>query len=67
MGIINDSTDRLRKNVEAMNRGEATHPVHAHMHVGKPPAVGKPPEAKTEGGRHEGQEMYKRFYGGKKP
>ena len=61
MGIINESADRLRKNVEHMNRGEATHPVHAHMHVGAPP------KAKEEGGRHEGQELYKRFYGGKKP
>ena len=61
MGIINDSSDRLRKNVEAMNKAEAIHPVHAHMHVGKPPA------AKVEEGRHEGTEMYKRFYGGKKP
>jgi hypothetical protein len=61
MGIINDSTDRLKKNVEMMNRGEATHPVHAHMHVGTPP------KAKVEEGREAGTEMYKRFYGGKKP
>ena len=61
MGIINESADKLRRNVDAMNRGEATHPVHAHMHVGNPPT------AKMEDGRHEGQELYKRFYGGKKP
>jgi hypothetical protein len=61
MGIINESSDRLRRNVEAMNKGEATHPVHAHMHVAAPP------KAKVEDARHEGTEMYKRFYGGKKP
>ena len=61
MGIINESADRLRKNVEHMNRGEAIHPVHAHMHVGAPP------KANAEDGRHEGTELYKRFYGGKKP
>jgi hypothetical protein len=61
MGIINESTDRLRKNVDLMNKGEATHPVHAHMHVGTPP------KAKMEDAGHAGTEMYKRFYGGKKP
>ena len=59
MGIINESSERLRKNVEAMNRAEAIHPVHAHMHVAAPP------KAKVEEGRHEGTEMYKRFYGKK--
>lgn len=56
MGIINESADRLKKNVEAMNKAEAIHPVHAHMHVGTPP------KAKVEEGRHAGTEMYKRFY-----
>lgn len=60
MGIINESADRLKKNVEHMNRGEAIHPVHAHMHVASP-------KVHVEKDEHAGEAMYKRFYGGKKP
>lgn len=53
MGVINESTARLKKNVDHINDGMAIHPVHAHTHV--------------TAAKETGKEIYKRFYGAKKP